>query len=111
MFWFQEKNNADNTLMFIVSAKQCCTEPRPFSAKGTKSWEGTELGQLTETGQRDIPYHTASRRRTSEGCGSSPLSLSLLMGPAGYRSGIASNCLCITCYIYFSIYIYIYICQ
>ena len=32
-----------NTLTFIVAAKQCCTEPRPFSAKGPRSWKGTEL--------------------------------------------------------------------
>lgn len=53
-FWFSEKNNVDSIdsiLMFIVSAKQCCTEPRPFSAKGARSWEGKELEQLTETGQ------------------------------------------------------------
>ena len=45
MFWFCEENNVDNTSMFIVAAKQCCTEPRPFSVKGPRSWEGTELGQ------------------------------------------------------------------
>jgi len=33
--------------MFIVAAKQCCTEPRPLAAKGQRSWERTELGQLT----------------------------------------------------------------
>lgn len=27
------ENNADSTLMFIVPAKQCCTDPRPFSVK------------------------------------------------------------------------------
>jgi len=42
--------------MFTVAAKQGCTEPRPFSAKGPRSWEGTELGQLTSTGQGDVPY-------------------------------------------------------
>ena len=47
MFGPREKNNVDNTLMFIAAAKQCCIEPRPFSAKGPRSWEGTELGQLT----------------------------------------------------------------
>jgi len=41
------RNNVDNTPMFIVAAKQCCTEPEPFSVKGPGSWEGTELGQLT----------------------------------------------------------------
>lgn len=33
-------------LMFVVAAKRCCTEVWPFSAKGLRSWEGTELGQL-----------------------------------------------------------------
>lgn len=46
-FWFQKKNNVDNTLMFIVVAKQSCIEPRLFSVKGIRSWEGTELGQIT----------------------------------------------------------------
>jgi len=31
--------------MYIVTAEQCCGEPRPFSAKGSRTWEGTELGQ------------------------------------------------------------------
>lgn len=43
-------------MMFIVAAKQSCTEPRLFSVKGPSRWEGTELGQLTKTGQQDIPY-------------------------------------------------------
>jgi len=34
-------------LMFVAATKQCCTESRPFSAKGPGSCEGTELGQLT----------------------------------------------------------------
>ena len=42
VFWFKQKNSADNTLMFVAAAKQCCTEPRPFTAKGPGSWEGTE---------------------------------------------------------------------
>jgi len=33
--------------MFIGAAKQHCIEPRQFSVKGPRSWEGTELGQLT----------------------------------------------------------------
>ena len=55
MFWLKEKNDVDNKLMFIVPAKQCCTEPRPFTERDPRSWEGTELGQLTQTGQRVIP--------------------------------------------------------
>jgi len=63
--------------MFVV-AKQCCTEPRPFSVNCPRSWEGTELGQLTETGQRDIPYHMTSCRRSFEGDGSTSHSILLL---------------------------------
>ena len=33
------KNNVDNPLMFIVDAKQCCTEPRPFTVKGQRNWD------------------------------------------------------------------------
>ena len=29
------------TPLFIVAAKQCCKEPRPFTVKGPSSWEGT----------------------------------------------------------------------
>ena len=46
------------------------TEPRPLlllipphQPVGwgcTRSWEGTQLGQLTPTDQRDIPYHITS---------------------------------------------------
>jgi len=31
------------------------------------SWEGTELGQLTLTGQRNIPYRMTSRGWSFEG--------------------------------------------
>ena len=41
-----EKNNV-NTLMIIVTAKKFSTEPRLLTVKGPRSWEGTELGQLT----------------------------------------------------------------
>lgn len=45
-FGTRRKKNVDNKPMFIDSAKQCCTEPRPLSVKGLKSCEGTELEQL-----------------------------------------------------------------
>jgi len=47
MLWFWEKNGVDNSLLCIVAAEQHCTEPRPFSVKGPRSWEGTELEELT----------------------------------------------------------------
>lgn len=47
VFWFQEENTVDKVLMFLAAAKKFYTEPRPFSVKGWKSWEGTELEQIT----------------------------------------------------------------
>jgi len=52
--------------MLIVVAKQGCMEPRLFTEKGPRSWEGTELGQLTKTGQKDIPYHMTSSSKSFE---------------------------------------------
>jgi len=78
MFWFQEENNVANTLMFVGAAQQCCPEPRPFAAKEPCSWDGRELGQLTESSQRDIPWHMRSSRRSFEGVGSSFCSVPLL---------------------------------
>ena len=64
------KLNVDNTLMFLVIAKQCLdSKSRVFqlllpsqqeSWRGTRSREGTQPGQLTRTGQRAIPYHVTS---------------------------------------------------
>ena len=31
------------TLMFTVAAKQCCTEPRAFTAKGARSGGGNRI--------------------------------------------------------------------
>lgn len=50
------ENNVDNTMMFILAAKQSCTEPSPFSHKGPRSWRGRELGQQTSSDQRDISW-------------------------------------------------------
>ena len=41
-FGSRTENNVDNTLMFVVAAKQHCREPRPLSEKGPRRWEGTE---------------------------------------------------------------------
>lgn len=41
-------------MLFTIAAEQCCTDPRPFAAKGPRRWEGSELEQLTEVGQRDV---------------------------------------------------------
>lgn len=45
--WFKEISNGDNSLAFTVTTKRCCTESRPVTVKGPRSWERTELGQLT----------------------------------------------------------------
>ena len=65
--------------MLTVAAKQYCAASRPFAAKGPRSWEGTELGQLTQAGQRDVLYHMTLCRRSSEGLGVH-LTLLLLRG-------------------------------
>jgi len=41
VYWFQEKNNADNTPMFIVAAKQGCTENQGHSQQRAQG-EGME---------------------------------------------------------------------
>jgi len=49
--------------MFLVVARQSRTFQLltvAWAARGTGSWEGTQLGQQTQTGQRDIPYHMTS---------------------------------------------------
>lgn len=67
MFQFQDKNTVDNILMFIAVAKKRCTEPRPFTVQGSRNWEEAELGQLTKSGQRAIPYHMTLCGRIFEG--------------------------------------------
>lgn len=44
-FWFVRRKVIDiNKLMFIVDAKLCCIESRPFSAEGPRRLEGTVSG-------------------------------------------------------------------
>ena len=60
-------NSVGNTGMFQLLLSSAYTASRPFllltpphQGVGwgcTRSWEGTQLGQLTPTDQRDIPYH------------------------------------------------------
>jgi len=61
---------------------------RAILSKG--SWEGTELGQLIQTGQRDIPYHMTSSRRSFEGDRRSSLSPPLLGGELGIDQEVVS---------------------
>ena len=63
-------NSVDNTGMFSLLLSSAYTESRPFllltapHQQGgwgcTKSWEDTQLGQLTPTDQRDTAYHMMS---------------------------------------------------
>jgi len=49
--------------MFSVVARQSRTFQLlvlAWPARCTGSWEGTELGQLTQTGQRDLLFHVMS---------------------------------------------------
>ena len=48
--------------MFILKSRIfCLLMPSQQEVwRGTRSWEGTQLGQLTPTDQRDIPYHMTS---------------------------------------------------
>ena len=103
-FLFQEKNNVGNTLMFMVAAKQCCKEARLSLGKETRSWEGTELGQLTETGQRGILYHMISSGSFGGG-GSSSCSLLLFVGLAGHQLEDGEQLL-----VHHLLYTFIYIC-
>ena len=68
-FWICAGNSVGNTAMFQLLLSSAYTESRPFLLLtpphqrvgwGCTSWEGTQLGQLTPTDQRDIPYHMMS---------------------------------------------------
>ena len=57
----------------LYSAKYSSASPTVMPVwgwGGTRSWEAIELGQLAQTGQRDIPYHMTSYERNykTEGC-------------------------------------------
>jgi len=63
VFWIWDENNVDNMLMFLVVARQSrifqlLTLAWPATCTG--SWKGTQLGQLTQTGQRGVLYRTTS---------------------------------------------------
>jgi len=70
MFWICAENSVDNTGMFSLLLSCAYTASRPFllltpphqqvSSGCTRSWEGTQLGQLTPTDENNIPYHTMS---------------------------------------------------
>jgi len=70
MFWICAENSVDNTEVFLSLLSSAYTESRPFlllaplhqraDQRCTGSWEGTQLGQLTPSDQRDVPYQKTS---------------------------------------------------
>ena len=69
-FWICVGNSVDNTGMFSFLLSSAYPEPRALLLLppphqragwgGTRSWEGTQPGQLTPTDPREIPHHTTS---------------------------------------------------
>ena len=70
MFWICAVNSVDNAEVFLLLLSSAYTESRSFLLLTpphqqigwgcTRSWEGTQLGQLTPTDPRDIPDHMMS---------------------------------------------------
>jgi len=70
MHFICAENSVDNTGMFELLLSSAYTESRlfllltsPHQRVGwgcTRNWEATQLGQLTPTDQRDVPYHMMS---------------------------------------------------
>jgi len=69
MFCICAENSADNTSMFLLMLSSTCTALGPFLLPkllnqsvgwGTRSWEGTQPGQLAATDQRDFLWHMTS---------------------------------------------------
>ena len=62
MFWIWDENNVDNILVLLVAKQsrifQLLLLAWPDRCIG--SWEGTQLGQLTQTGERGILFHMMS---------------------------------------------------
>lgn len=59
MLWLWEENKADNAAMFQFWLRGAAQSQGHFSSSccpAVRGWEGTEQGQLTLTGQRDISY-------------------------------------------------------
>ena len=74
MFWICAENSVDNSGMFSLLLSSAYTASRPFLLLTpphqrvgwgcTRSWEGTQLGQLTPTDKRGIPCHMTSCQLT-----------------------------------------------
>jgi len=110
VFWIWGENNIDNILMFLVVARQSRffqLFTLAWAARCMESGTGTQLGHLTPTGQRDVPYHmtSCSAYKLGELARVQPLLL-------GDRMGIVhlmvSNCICASRTLYISHYYYYY---
>jgi len=96
VFWTWDEINVDNILMFLFVARQARTFQLlvlAWPARCLGSWEGTQPGQLTQTGQRDIPYRMTSRSvcKLGELAGGQQL---LLGNGLGIIHWVVSNYIC-----------------
>ena len=79
MFWICAENSIDNTGMFQLSLSSLYTESRPFLLLTsphqrvgwgcTRSWEGTQLGQLTQLTKwilHNIQHHAQHTKQGEE---------------------------------------------
>ena len=104
--------NVDNTLMFVLSVKQCHTEPRPFSSKSLRSWERTRTAAKLVKGIFHIMWHHMERVLKRLGVHSSSF---MLLGRLAQHWSVGSEQLLVHhllytyIYIYIHTYIYIYI--
>jgi len=96
VFWRWDENNVEDIPVFSVAS----TQSRIFQllmlawpARCIGSWEGTQLGQLTQTGQRDIlfPMMSCSVYKLGELAGGQR---SLLRDGLGIVHQVLSNCIC-----------------
>lgn len=70
LFKIYDENTAYHSVFFSAVAELCSCRSKNFSASHsalpgmgwgcTKTWEEIEVGQLTQTHPKDVPYHMAS---------------------------------------------------
>jgi len=63
VFWIWDKNNVATLTKFLIVTRQSRISELlmvAWPARCTGSWEGTQLGKLTQTGERGILYHMMS---------------------------------------------------
>lgn len=105
MFLFRDENSVDYTLMLLsVVAEQCFRRVKEdFSAsrvalpvrswRCTRSWEGTQLRQLAQSGQRDIPYHMMPCSAIKLGEKFEFSRAAIAQGPVGIGQLMVSSCI------------------